>query len=152
MAYMKAYRLAMTVVKPGNVGLPSSTPSPVTAVHATADGRLYAFMSGVDGGRSWTTFVGYPQQNTVAIDKGRSIYQDNCETCHGVNGVGERPDDPNAQLLETIRDGSPRNERMQAWKDELSDTDINNVIAYMKSLWSFRSLACQGAKHMACMR
>lgn len=201
---------------------------PVTAVHATADGRLYAFMYGVgllmaqesgaqgdmqweilssafgdrallklavdprdtqrifavagtgqlmtsgDGGRSWTTFVGYPQQNADTIGKGRAIYEDNCAACHGDKGVGERPDDPgaqdefgfvapamddsahawhhpDAQLLETIRDGSPRNERMQAWKDELSDTDINNVIAYIKSLWSFRSLACQGTRHMACM-
>lgn len=202
--------------------------NPVTAVHATAAGRLYLFMYGVgfmvaqesgaenglqwkllssafqdrvlfevtvdphdaqrifamagtgqlmtsgDGGRSWTTFAGYPQQNVETTDKGRALYEDNCAACHGDNGVGERPDDPNArdefgfvapamddsahawhhsnaQLLQTIRDGSPRNERMQAWKGELSDTDINAIIAYVKSLWSFRSLACQGAKHMACM-
>ena len=220
----------LSVSKDGGNTWQSAHPEakPVTAIHVTPDGRLYAFIYGAglmtametnsggdlqweilssafqdrallklvidprdaqrmfglagtqqlmtsgDGGRSWTNFVGYLQQTTDAVSAGKAIYEDNCSGCHGVDGVGERPDDPgaqdeygfvapamndsahawhhpDAQLLETIRDGSSRNERMQPWKDDLSDAEIKNVIAYMKSLWSFRSLACQGAKHMACM-
>jgi mono/diheme cytochrome c family protein len=40
---------------------------------------------------------------------------------------------------------------MVAFKETLSDEDVDNVIAYVKSLWNFRSLACQGARHMSCM-
>jgi mono/diheme cytochrome c family protein len=40
---------------------------------------------------------------------------------------------------------------MAAFKDTLSGEDVENVVAYIKSLWNFRSLACQGARHMACM-
>lgn len=132
-------------------------------------------MASVDGGRSWTTYVGYPRQNAKVINAGKVIFDDNCAACHGENGIGEAPDEPDAkdefgflapalndsahawhhpdaQLLETIRDGSPRNERMIAWKNELSDAEIKDAISYIKSLWSFRSLACQGAKHMACMQ
>jgi mono/diheme cytochrome c family protein len=56
-----------------------------------------------------------------------------------------------AQLAQTIREGSPRNERMIAWKDLLDGEAVRNVVAYVKSLWSFRSLACQGRRHMRCM-
>jgi len=131
-------------------------------------------MTSGDGGRSWTTFVNYSQQTPEQADKGRVIFQNNCATCHGEKGVGESPGNPDAkdefgykapaldnsthawhhsdaQLRETIREGSPRNSRMQAWKETLSDAEINAVLAYVKSLWTFRSLACQGDKHMSCM-
>ena len=51
-----------------------------------------------------------------------------------------------------ILNGSSRNERMIAWKETLSRDDAEYLVAYIKSLWSFRSLACQGGRHMACMR
>jgi mono/diheme cytochrome c family protein len=53
--------------------------------------------------------------------------------------------------MQTIRKGSPRNERMVAFEGALSDEDVENVVAYIKTLWDFRALACQGARHMACM-
>jgi mono/diheme cytochrome c family protein len=41
---------------------------------------------------------------------------------------------------------------MPAWKETLSREQAEDVVAYFKSLWSFSSYACQGARHMACMR
>ena len=128
-----------------------------------------------DGGKQWTSFEGFNTSTPEAIRKGETLFAENCQACHGVKGIGERPDDPNAkdeygfvapalnddahgwhhpdkQLVQTILNGSPRNERMIAWKETLSEKEAKTIVTYMKSLWSFRSLACQGAKHMACMR
>lgn len=143
--------------------------------------RLYAradtgaIVTSRDGGRSWTSFEGSETATAQAIRAGARLYAENCQACHGVQGVGERPEDPYAkneygfvapalnddahawhhpdrQLVDTILNGSPRNERMIAWKETLSREDAVNLVAYIKSLWSFRSLACQGARHMTCMR
>ncbi|MDP7547930.1 MAG: hypothetical protein QGF20_11605, partial [Alphaproteobacteria bacterium] len=60
---------------------------------------------------------------------------------------------PDAQLIATILNGSPRNPRMAPWKEHgLSRDDARSLVAYIKSLWNFRSLACQGSRHMRCMR
>lgn len=142
--------------------------------------RLYAsvdtgaiLISG-DGGKSWSSFEGSHTANAARIAKGRQVYEDTCQACHGADGIGESPDDPLAKdefgfkapalnddahgwhhsdqnLMNTILSGSPRNERMTAFKDTLSADDVANVVTYIKSLWNFRSLACQGARHMACM-
>ncbi len=150
------------------------------AVDPKNPARLYAsvdtgaLMTSADGGRSWSSFEGSHRASPQTIAKGRQVYEDNCQACHGGGGVGESPDDPYAKdeygfkapalnndahawhhsdenLMHTIRNGSPRNERMAAFKDSLSEDDVANVVVYIKSLWTFRSLACQGARHMACM-
>lgn len=142
--------------------------------------RLYtvadtgAVMTSADGGRSWTTFEGYLRATAQNIVRGQKLFADTCQSCHGVRGIGERPNDMYArdefgfvapplnddahgwhhsdrQLVETILNGSPRNKRMIAWKDNLSRKDAEDLVVYIKSLWNFRSLACQGARHMRCM-
>jgi len=40
---------------------------------------------------------------------------------------------------------------MLPFKDIMPEAEARNVVAYIKSLWNFRSLACQGARHMRCM-
>jgi len=132
-------------------------------------------MASKDGGTQWTSFEGLDASTPETISQGEALYVENCQACHGVNGIGERPGEPNAkddfgfvapalnddahgwhhpdkQLVETILNGSPRNARMIAWKKTLSLQEAEKIVTYIKSLWSFRSLACQGAKHMACMR
>lgn len=142
--------------------------------------KLYAIthtnvvMLSPDGGATWRTYQGSQRDTAEAISAGAKLFKDNCQACHGADGIGERPDDPNAkdeygfvapalnddahawhhpdeQLVEMILNGSSRNKRMIAWKENLSREDAENLVSYIKSLWSFRSLACQGTRHMACM-
>ncbi|NQU57576.1 MAG: c-type cytochrome [Rhodospirillales bacterium] len=143
--------------------------------------RLYAYadtgrvMISNNSGQSWSSLEGSDKANEQTVSKGRKLFEDNCAACHGERGIGERPDDPNAkdeygfvapalnndahgwhhpdmQIIETILNGSPRNERMIAWKEQLSRQEAEQLVAYIKSLWNFRSLACQGSRHMTCMR
>lgn len=143
------------------------------------DGTLYgaadtgAVLLSRDGGASWTSFEGSDLATPERIAAGKALYADTCQACHGVGGIGESPDDPGAKdefgfkapalnndqhawhhsdagLRATIHKGSPRNERMIAWEEQLSDDEIDSIIAYIKSLWTIRSLACQGARHMGC--
>lgn len=109
-----------------------------------------------------------------AAKRGHKLYHQYCESCHGVNGVGEPPIPPAIRLpgyfsapalddsqhawhhsdnalARLILEGSRRTQRMAAWKSVLSLQDALDIVAYMKSLWSARALECQGPKHMSCM-
>jgi len=141
-------------------------------LYVTAD--TGAILLSRDGGRDWISFEGSDKFTPARVAQGRQLFQNNCQVCHGVNGIGESPGNPAAQdefgfkapalnndmhtwhhsdasLSKTIHLGSPRNERMIAWKDQLSDADIDSIIVYLKSQWSIRSLACQGVRHMGCV-
>ncbi len=142
--------------------------------------RLYAVadtgavMVSKDGGRSWIGLQGSLRATPENIAAGARLYNENCAGCHGVRGVGERPGDMYARdeygfvapplddtahgwhhsdddLVAIILNGSSRNERMIAWKLKFARRDSENIVAYIKSLWSFSSHACQGARHMQCM-
>ncbi|MEE9595102.1 MAG: cytochrome c [Candidatus Hydrothermarchaeales archaeon] len=121
-------------------------------------------------------FIGYTQLgdslNPTQIEKGEKLYETYCVSCHGVKGIGERPDDMYAQddygyvapplddsahafhhsdfqLAEVILEGSSRNQKMAGWKTVLSRDDAFAIVDYMKSLWSpFIRENCQGPKHM----
>jgi len=109
-----------------------------------------------------------------AISQGEVLYNQYCAACHGQKGIGEDPlkvgstvarnmlapalnDDAHAwhhtdeTLMNVILNGSSQpGSRMIAWKTALSKEDAGMVVAYIKSLWSPRTLACQGRKHMTC--
>ncbi len=108
-----------------------------------------------------------------AAMRGEKLYATYCQACHQKDGVGEplipwgirRPgyfsapaldDSQNAwhhtddNLVKTILEGSPRSKRKPARKDVLSEKDARDIVAYIKSLWGPRALACQGPKHMSC--
>jgi mono/diheme cytochrome c family protein len=106
----------------------------------------------------------------AAVERGLTVFEKNCQQCHQENGAGEQiprairnpnylvaiPLNENShawhhgdqQLAQIIQRG---NKRMPPFKDVLSTSELSDVIAYMKSLWSPRILACQGPKHMSCM-
>ena len=92
------------------------------------------------------------------VARGSEVYQKNCASCHGgmaqgapnwqrpgpdgkypappLNGSAHAWHHPQAALRMTIRDGTARlGGNMPAWKDKLSDQDIDAVIAWMQSLW-----------------
>ena len=111
----------------------------------------------------------------AAVARGSALYETHCITCHRKNGVGQprvpwgirRPDlieampldetshawhHSDEQLVETILDGTERTRRrMPVFRGFLSEADAADLVAYLKSLWSDRIIACQGPAHMRCM-
>ncbi len=111
----------------------------------------------------------------TAVARGAQLYSDYCVSCHRKDGVGEprvpwsirRPDlieamplnetshawhHSDEQLVTMILDGTERSRRrMPVFRNVLSISDATDLVAYIKSLWSDRILACQGPNHMRCM-
>lgn len=109
------------------------------------------------------------------VERGARLYQDYCAACHGKDGVGEpsipwsirSPDYVTAMpldesshawhhgddnLMQIILKGTQRSRaRMPIWDGLLSVEQLRDLVAYIKSLWSDRILACQGPRHMSCM-
>jgi mono/diheme cytochrome c family protein len=115
------------------------------------------------------------EPDPAAVARGAKLYADHCLSCHRKDGVGEprvpwsirRPDLIEAmplnetshawhhgdeQLMSMILEGTQRSRlRMPVFRDVLSTEDAADLVAYIKSLWSKRILACQGPDHMRCM-
>ncbi len=140
-------------------------------LYASAD--TGALLTSRDGGKTWISYEGSQNRSPARLALGRQLFQDNCQACHGVKGVGESPGNPSAKdefgfkapalnndmhawhhsdagIKATIQNGSSRNKRMVAFKEILTDKEIDDILVYIKSLWSLRSLACQGGRHMGC--
>lgn len=73
---------------------------------------------------------------------GKKVFDDNCAACHGTDGIavvpqtpnfakGERMEKPDAQLLNTVRNGL---NVMPAWKGMISDTEMADALAYVRTL------------------
>jgi mono/diheme cytochrome c family protein len=150
----------------------ASDPANPGVLHAVSD--TGAIMTSRDGGRTWAGYVGHDRDNREPVAAGGRLYDTLCKACHGAKGVGEKPGNPRAvdeygfvapalddsahgwhhsddDLVRTILKGSPRNPRMLPFGELVTEAEARTVVAYIKSLWSFRSLACQGARHMRCM-
>lgn len=98
--------------------------------------------------------------NPAQVARGKAVYEAHCMECHGPGGKGQPGDwrirdadgyfpppplddsahawhHPTVALLETIRNGSPQGQgRMPAWKGKLSEQEMQDGVAYIKSLWS----------------
>jgi len=94
------------------------------------------------------------------VARGQAVYKQHCAECHGANGKGLPGDwrvrdadgrypppplddsahawhHPTAVLLQAIREGSPPGEgNMPAWNGKLSEQAMQDVVVYIKSLWS----------------
>lgn len=101
-----------------------------------------------------------PNLDANQVARGESLYKKHCLKCHGEEGKGRVLDwlirdadghlppsplndtartshHPTAVLIEIIRDGSPAGQgKMPAWKGKLSEQEMQDVLAYIKSLWS----------------
>lgn len=137
-------------------------------------GRLYAstnrgylFIS-ADGGDAWRRVdrIFPDEQPSAAAERGKVVYDEYCVSCHGIDGVGEAPTQgervdglapsldetmhawhhTDENLRTVIREGTGG--RMPPWGGALSDAQIDDLLAYMKSLWDDVALRCQGPAHM----
>lgn len=86
-------------------------------------------------------------RKTDPLAKGKRLFTRHCAGCHGAEGKGDGykllgPDPANLTtpatrkksdraLLTTIHEGKPN---MPSWKGLLSDRDIKNVLAYIRTL------------------
>jgi len=80
--------------------------------------------------------------NAADVFNGRSVYETHCSSCHGEDGTsmmpgtpdftsGELTVRPDTTLLAQIREGT---DFMPAYRGILSDSEILDVIAYIRSL------------------
>lgn len=98
--------------------------------------------------------------DAAQVARGKAVYEKYCLECHGAGGKGQPGDwrvrdadghfpppplddsahawhHPTADLLEIIREGSPQGQgKMPAWKGRLSEQEMHDAVAYIKSLWS----------------
>ncbi len=97
-------------------------------------------------------------QDFQQIMRGGRIYQQNCAACHGklaqgtpnwrqrdadgkfpappLNGTGHTWHHPTEVLTAIIKNGTGAlGGNMPAWKDKLSDQDIEDVLAWIKAQW-----------------
>jgi mono/diheme cytochrome c family protein len=125
--------------------------------------------SGIAGAETGKT----PDPGAVVLGKG--LYEKHCQVCHQKDGVGETPipwsirkpgyftamplnetshawHHTDEQLANMIFEGLRRTKRMPAFKEVISEKEVYDIVAYIKSLWSPRIIACQGPQHMRCMQ
>ena len=97
-------------------------------------------------------------RESFSIRYGARLFQANCATCHGdqgqgdpnwrqrgphgkfppppLNGAGHAWHHPLKMLKYVIKNGSPGGQgNMPAWKDKLSDKEIDAIIAWFQSQW-----------------
>jgi mono/diheme cytochrome c family protein len=87
-----------------------------------------------------------------SIDKGKALFQKNCRFCHGAEAKGNGPMAPegthpsdltdekwdrgstDGEIFLVIRDGAGPKFDMKGFKSKLSETDMWNIINYVRSL------------------
>ena len=103
-----------------------------------------------DGGGSTETNVTFPVQVTdERVQTGASLYADNCASCHGTPGASRPtlptapPHDENGHtwhhpdrlLFQWILDRPPLATTMPGFRGQLSEDEVMEILAYIKSTW-----------------
>jgi cbb3-type cytochrome c oxidase subunit III len=87
----------------------------------------------------------------ASVAAGRQVYQRYCATCHGTNAEGGSGSDisppapdltdsewkhgsTDGEIFSVIKNGVPPDLNMEPWGDRISDTDIWNVVNFVRSL------------------
>ena len=97
--------------------------------------------------------------NFMAFSRGLKLYQKNCASCHGknaegtpdwrktdsdnmfppppLNGTGHTWHHPTKVLVNIIKNGTAKiGGKMPAWKNKLSEQEINDILTWIKAQWS----------------
>jgi mono/diheme cytochrome c family protein len=86
-----------------------------------------------------------------SVAAGRQVYQRYCATCHGTNAEGGSGSDisppapdltdsewkhgsTDGEIFSVIKNGVPPDLNMEPWGDRIGDTDIWNVVNFVRSL------------------
>jgi mono/diheme cytochrome c family protein len=86
-----------------------------------------------------------------SLATGKRVYMRYCASCHGANGEGGSGNDlipaapdltdkewkhgsSDGEIFGVIKDGVPPDLNMVPFKDQISDTDIWNVVNYLRSI------------------
>jgi mono/diheme cytochrome c family protein len=141
---MKNLKLRILASLIAGLGLAACGPAPADRIEASSD----------------ETALLDRKLDPEQVARGRAIYTKHCVECHGTGGKGQPGDwrirdadghypppplddsahawhHPTAVLLEMISEGSPQGQgKMPAWKDKLTEQERQDVVAYIKSLWS----------------
>jgi mono/diheme cytochrome c family protein len=100
------------------------------------------------------------QKDDQAIAAGEKIYRQQCLACHGENGKGEGAKEGtainNQYYLNTYSDSDIYNQikygrdgtAMPAYGANLSEEDLNNVVAYIRN-WQKKSIEMEAPKKIA---
>jgi mono/diheme cytochrome c family protein len=98
------------------------------------------------------------QHDLVKVAAGEQVYRQHCASCHGdhgqgapqwrqagadgkyppppLDGSGHAWHHPRQWLQDMIHEGSPNGQgNMPAWKDKLSDQEIDAVVEWFQSTW-----------------
>jgi mono/diheme cytochrome c family protein len=117
------------------------------AVSAWLTGAAHAAQGNAEAAKIKNPVAAAPD----SIAEGKALYAKNCAPCHGVNGtggsgndlIGPAPDLTDAEwqhggtdgeIFTNIKDGIPPDLSMGPWGDRLKDTDIWNVVNFLKSI------------------
>jgi mono/diheme cytochrome c family protein len=108
---------------------------------------------------TWGPVQGGPAKTVDPIAVGKRLYTANCSSCHGASGLGQEGVYPplagSEYVLSTqgwgenhlakillnglagplVVKGKTYNNNMQAWKDQLSDEQIANILTYIRQEW-----------------
>lgn len=97
-----------------------------------------------------------PVPSLATLNHGAQLFQEHCAQCHGpeaqghpdwqtpgvvaappLNGTGNDWKRSRAELINVIANGAKRDGVlvMPGWRDRLSETDMNDVIAWFQALW-----------------
>ena len=114
------------------------------------------FPAGCDGSDATVPNRWYTKEQ---VQRGRSVFQTNCATCHGaeaqgltenwktrtadgafppppLNGTGHAWHHPLSLLVRSVNEGGiPLGGKMPGFKEKLDDEDILAAIAYFQSYW-----------------
>lgn len=111
----------------------------------------------------WDPFIwgeSGPVKGPKAVALGKTLFAKNCQSCHGLNGVGQDPTSPKGgrkdgkflapavngtghtwhhppkMLFNIIKNGSlAKTSPMKGWKGKMKDKEIWAVLAYFQSIW-----------------
>ena len=147
----------------------ASDPSRPEVLHAVVD--TGSIVTSRDAGRSWVSYVGHDRESLATIVEGARHYDRLCKSCHGEDGMGERPGEPGVvdeygfvapalddsahawhhgddDLARMILEGSARNPRMLPFEAMLTREEAQSLVAYIRA--SGASAVSPAREHGSC--